>query len=142
MKIPAKTEYACRALLELCLSWPDPKPRQVADIARKQKIPTQFLTHILIALKSLGYVNSNRGKAGGYFLVVDPKSIKLSSIIRQFGGLGLAPEDKQVKIPKEDVMSLIWAQIDTIVLKSLESITFDDIRQRREQQIKTLSFDI
>ena len=142
MKIPAKTEYACRALLELCQSWPNTEPRQGADIAKKQKIPTQFLTHILIALKSLGYVASTRGKTGGYYLIVAPKDIKLSSIIRQFGGLGFTAEDKQVKIPKEDVMSIIWSQIDAIVLKSLDSINFEDIRLRREQQIKTLSFDI
>ncbi len=142
MKIPAKTEYACRALLELCQTWPQTTPRQGADIAKKQKIPTQFLTHILIALKSLGYVDSTRGKTGGYFLITNPQDIKLSDIIRQFGGLGLAPEDKKVKIPKEDVMSLIWAQIDTIVLKSLDNINFEDIRLRREQQIKAISFDI
>lgn len=142
MKIPAKTDYACRALLELCLSWPDTRPRQGADIAKKQKIPTQFLTHILIALKSLGYVDSTRGKTGGYFLVVPPKDIKLSQIIRQFGGLGFAPEDKKTKIPKEDVMSIIWGQIDSLVIRSLDSISFEDIRLRREQQVKTLSFDI
>lgn len=142
MKIPAKTEYACRALLELCQHWPSTNPIQGSDIAKKQRIPTQFLTHILISLKSLGYVDSTRGKTGGYFLITSPKNIKLSDIIRQFGGLGLAPEPKKAKIPKEDVMSVIWAQIDDVVLKSLDNINFEDIRLRREQQIKTLSFDI
>jgi Rrf2 family protein len=142
MKIPAKTEYACRALLELCTNWPDTSPRQGGDIAKKQKIPTQFLTHILISLKSLGYVESTRGKAGGYFLAVSPSEIKLSQIIRQFGGLGLSPVNNREKVHKDDVLSLVWSQIDNIVLQSLDKINFQDIRFRREEQLKTLSFDI
>ena len=142
MKIPAKTEYACRALLELCLTWPNPIPRQAVDIAIKQKIPTQFLTHILIALKSLGYVASTRGQAGGYCLIVHPRDIKLSHIMRQFGGLGLVPEEKQDKVYKEDVMSLIWSQVNEAVLKSLDEINFEDIALRSQQQLQTVSFEI
>jgi len=134
MKISAKTEYACRALLELCLTWPNPIPRQAVDIAIKQKIPTQFLTHILIALKSLGYVASTRGQAGGYCLIVHPRDIKLSHIMRQFGGLGL--------VYKEDVMSLIWSQVNEAVLKSLDEINFEDIALRSQQQLQTVSFEI
>jgi Rrf2 family protein len=142
MKISAKTEYACRALLELCLTWPNPIPRQAVDIAIKQKIPTQFLTHILIALKGLGYVASTRGQAGGYYLVVHPRDIKLSQIMRQFGGLGLVPEEKQAKEYKGDAMSLIWSQVNDVVLKSLDEINFEDIALRSQQQMQTVSFEI
>ena len=142
MKISAKTEYACRALLELCLTWPNPIPRQAVDIAQRQKIPTQFLTHILIALKSLGYVASTRGQAGGYYLIVHPREIKLSHIIRQFGGLGLVPEEKQDKVYKEDAMGLIWSQVNEIVLKSLDEINFEDIALQSQQQMETVSFEI
>jgi len=142
MKIPAKTEYACRALLELCLTWPNPIPRQGVDIAQRQKIPTQFLTHILIALKSLGYVASTRGQAGGYYLIVPPRDIKLSHIIRQFGGLGLVPEEKRDNVYKEDAMSLIWSQVNEIVLKSLDKINFEDIALQSQQRMETVSFEI
>lgn len=69
MKISAKIDYACRALLiELGLHWPDNRPMQVSAIAKRQKIPMNFLVHILITLKELGYVDSIRGKSGGYVL--------------------------------------------------------------------------
>ena len=48
MKIIAKTDYACRALLELSLHWPKQEPLQVTAIADNQQIPIKFLIHILI----------------------------------------------------------------------------------------------
>ena len=90
MNISAKTEYACRALLELSLQWPNVAPRQIADIAVRQKMPTKFLIHILIALKGLGFVDSSRGKSGGYYLTASPQTIKLVDVIRHFGGIGSA----------------------------------------------------
>ena len=94
MKISAKIDYACRALLELALHWPNSTPMQVAAIAKRQRIPMNFLVHILITLKELGYVDSVRGKNGGYVLVKHPQDVRLSAVIKNFGGLGLSSEKK------------------------------------------------
>src|SRR6267142_1058623 len=90
MKISAKIDYACRALLELGLHWPNTTPMQVGAIAKHQKIPMNFLVHILITLKEAGYVDSIRGKSGGYVLIKAPQDIRLGDVIKNFGGLGLS----------------------------------------------------
>ena len=135
MKIPAKTEYACRALLELSLHWPNVVPRQIADIAAKQKIPTKFLIHILIALKGLGYVDSARGKNGGYYLTAAPQKIKLKDIIKHFGGFDSSG-------PQQDILGIIWQEIDVAVLKALNPITFETICNRHRSQGKAIMYDI
>lgn len=137
MKISAKADYACRALMELSLHWPDTKVRQVADIGRRQKIPDKFLVHILIELKGLGYVDSTRGKSGGYYLTAAPDKIKLKDIIRHFGGV-----ESGKKTGTQDVLALIWKDIDAAVLKALENITFETICNRHRTHGKAITYDI
>ena len=69
MKISAKTDYACKAIFELVMHWPKPEPLAINVIARSQRIPIKFLTHILLQLKTMGMVESIRGQRGGYLLV-------------------------------------------------------------------------
>src|SRR2546427_7062657 len=103
MKISAKIDYACRALIELALHWPDRTPLQIRTIAKRQKIPIKFLVHILIHLKQLGLTQSVRGKSGGYVLAQSPTNIKLNMIIKSFGGLGYSSVDEKAKHPDRHV---------------------------------------
>ena len=141
MKIPAKIDYACRALLELSITWPNDKPRHVAEISKKQGIPAKFLIHILITLKSLGYVDSTRGKAGGYVLAKNPADIHLSDVFKTFGGLGFSTGEKK-KSRKIDAMQAVWDDLDGIFIKALEGVTLENIVNRHQQIVKTLSYDI
>ena len=138
MNIPAKTDYACKALLELSLHWPNTVPRQIADIAAKQKIPTKFLVHILIELKGLGYVDSTRGKTGGYYLTGAPQTIKLIDVIKHFGGFETAPKTKK----SQDVIGVIWQEIDQAIIKALTGITFETIINRHRSAGKAMMYDI
>ena len=79
MRISAKIDYACRALLELSLHWPNNIPLQINTIAQNQQMPVKFLTQILLQLKQIGYVQSVRGKKGGYLLAKAPQKIRLMS---------------------------------------------------------------
>jgi Rrf2 family protein len=140
MKVSARMDYAVRALLELGLHWPDTHPRQIRDISRHANVPQKFLIHILIALKNLGYVNSIRGKTGGYILGMEPRQINLADIVKQLGGLGSFDEEKRKK--KNDTVSLLWQDIDNNIVQKLKGVTLEDLCNRQHQQIKTLSYDI
>ncbi len=142
MKIPAKIDYACRALLELSINGANAAPSQVAEIGKKQGIPAKFLIHIMIALKSLGYVDSVRGKSGGYVLIKNPKDICLSDVFKHFGGLGLSSGEKKVRGKKADAMQAVWDELDLTFIKALETVTFEDIVNRHQQLVKTLTYDI
>ena len=141
MKISAKVDYACRALLELALHWPNSTPMQVAAIAKRQKIPMNFLVHILITLKQLGYVDSTRGKSGGYILVKAPQDIKMGEVIKSFGGFGLSEVGGR-KSKSVHVMDVLWQEVDKAVLNSIKDITLETITNRERSRGSAIMYEI
>ncbi len=135
MKINAKTDYACRAMLELALHWPDRTPVRISEIAENQHIPMKFLPHILIQLKDQGYVESIRGKRGGYVLSMAPKNIKLRDIFGDHAEVAVRPE-------KDSVFTAIWQEMDSAVMHFLDSITFEDIIRRHRSHETVLVYAI
>jgi Rrf2 family protein len=91
MKISKRGEYALRALIDLGiaseLGWP---MLQISELASKEKLPIKFLEQIFTQLKTAGYVESRRGKFGGYSLARPTKRIKFGEVIRLIDG-PLAP---------------------------------------------------
>jgi Rrf2 family protein len=91
MKLSKRGEYALRALIDLGiaseLGWP---MLQVSELAAKEKLPIKFLEQIFAQLKATGYVESRRGKFGGYSLARPMSRIKFGAVIRLIEG-PLAP---------------------------------------------------
>ena len=73
MKISAKTEYACIAMLELAAQYGSGEPVRIRRIAERHDVPPRFLVQILLQLKGAGLVASVRGAAGGYQLSSRPR---------------------------------------------------------------------
>ena len=137
MKISAKIDYACRALLELSLHWPNPEPLQVEQISRRQRVPVKFLTQILIYLKQAGYVESVRGKNGGYLLRKLPREIKLNDIMENFQDTNNSRDEKS-----NPIFNPIWREVNQEFLKAMDKFNFEDICNRKRQSDNTLTFQI
>ena len=80
-----KTRYAMIALIRLAKDYGN-GPVPISKIAVEEKIPQRFLEGILLELKSIGILDSTRGKAGGYFLLEHPSEVSLDQIITMFEG--------------------------------------------------------
>jgi Rrf2 family protein len=63
---------------------------QISELAEKEKLPVKFLEQIFTQLKAAGYVESKRGKLGGYFLAKRMDRIRFGTVIRLIDG-PLAP---------------------------------------------------
>ena len=137
MKISAKIDYACRALLELSLHWPDQEPLQVETIAGRQRIPQKFLTQILIHLKQIGYVESVRGKKGGYLLRKLPREIKLNDIMENFQDANKSRDEKS-----NPIFNPIWREVNQEFSKTMERFNFEDICNRKREADNTPTFQI
>jgi len=89
-----KAKYALKALAHLARAYPadggPPKPELGARIAEGETIPRKFLESILADLKRHGYLQSRKGRGGGYWLAKPPDDIHLGAVIRIFEG-PLAP---------------------------------------------------
>lgn len=142
MKISAKIDYACRALLALALHWPNTTPLQIHVIAKRQDIPIKFLTQILINLKQMGYVKSIRGKSGGYLLSQAPEMIQLGEVVQQMSPAKTGRDLPDVSQEKKHVMSLVWAEVDVALAEVMQKITFESIAQRQRHQDNIVMFEI
>jgi Rrf2 family protein len=63
---------------------------QVNELASKEDLPVKFLEQILMQLKAAGYLESRRGKHGGYLLARRPEDIQIGQVVRLIDG-PLAP---------------------------------------------------
>ena len=86
MKISAKDDYACLAVLELSLNYDPNVPIRVQDIAERQNIPVKFLFQIMQVLKRVDIVRSKRGTDGGYVLARPPEAITVGDVIQSISG--------------------------------------------------------
>jgi Rrf2 family protein len=86
MKISARAEYACLALVELARPGPVGEPRHVREIARAQGISDRYLIQVLLRLKAAGLVDSLRGARGGYQLARPAGTISLAEVISAMDG--------------------------------------------------------
>mgnify|MGYP000603148316 CR=1 FL=1 len=80
-----KTQYALQAL-SFMAEQGGMEPILIAEIAQAKNIPIKFLENILLELKKAGFLESKKGKNGGYFFALPPQKIKLSSIFRTIEG--------------------------------------------------------
>ncbi len=140
MRISARCDYACRALLELALNWPNRDSLTIHVISERQKIPTKYLVHILIQLKKMGLVESIRGKQGGYRLVKAPNTISLGEVIRQVGGPLLPVANSVTK--EESAFGSIWREVEGAMAEVLDRITFEDISNREKGMKGTVVYQI
>ena len=91
MKLSKRGEYALRALIDLGIASELGLPMlQASELAAKEKLPVKFLEQIFMQLKAAGYVESKRGKFGGYSLAKRMDRIRFGAVIRLIDG-PLAP---------------------------------------------------
>jgi Rrf2 family protein len=91
VKLSKRGEYALRALIDFGLAQAMGRPLlQVNELASKEDLPVKFLEQILMQLKAAGYLESRRGKHGGYLLAQPPEDIQIGQVVRLIDG-PLAP---------------------------------------------------
>ena len=91
MKISKRGEYALRALIDIGIAKElGCELIRINELAEQERLPVKFLEQILTQLKEAGYVDSKRGRYGGYFLKMPANRIRFGNVIRFIDG-PLAP---------------------------------------------------
>lgn len=148
MKLSKRGEYALRALIDFGLAQALGKPLlQVNELARKEDIPVKFLEQILMQLKAGGYLESRRGKHGGYLLAAPPDQIRIGQVVRLIDG-PLAPiacvsqtayerctcpdeEHCGLRMLMQDVRNAISNILDRFTLADVVEVTLRKMRRDR-----------
>ena len=86
-----KAKYGLKAMAILAKEYGN-GPLLIGEIAKRERIPPKFLELILLELKKKGFLQSKKGKGGGYYLNKLPDTISVGSLIRALDGpLALLP---------------------------------------------------
>jgi Rrf2 family protein len=136
MKISAKTEYACIAMLELAFRHQSEEPVRIREIAERHNVPPRFLVQILLQLKGAGMVLSVRGASGGYRLLLPPEEITIGQVMEIIEGNSeeTSQSSASVDSPVVRVLWQAWNEISAAERRSLASLTLADLVERAKSQ--------
>lgn len=123
MKLSAKAEYACLAMIELAKRASGDPPARVHEIAEEHKIPERYLVQILLQLKGAGLVSSVRGSMGGYLLAKPADTIALADILTAIDGPETDPREREG--PSARALASVWANIRAAEKAVLTGTTID-----------------
>jgi Rrf2 family protein len=129
MHVSAKADYAVRAAIELAAA--EAGPVKGDRIAEAQQIPLKFLENILSDLRHAGYVQSQRGADGGYWLAEPAEAITLADIIRAVDGplanvRGARPESVRYAGSASHLVE-VWIAVRVSLRSVLERVTLADL---------------
>lgn len=112
MKVSAKAEYACLAVLALAQRGQDAAPLRIREISESHEIPERYLVQILLQLKGAGLVTSTRGAAGGYRLARSPEEISIGEVLAAIDGPDLAARDPtRADRVASQVLGRLWDRV-------------------------------
>jgi len=144
MSVSQKCQYALRALFELAKR-DTVKPTAMSQVAEAQAIPPKFLELILSELRQGGFVESRRGRAGGYVLRGRPEEMTVGMIIRFVDGpvapvkciAGNAPSDTTCALYANCAFVDMWSRARDAVASVYDNTTFQDLIERERLRGET-----
>jgi Rrf2 family protein len=80
-----KTKYGLKALTYIAKQEKN-IPVQIATIAAEENISHKYLESILLSLRKAGFLDSKKGKGGGYYLLKPSVEIVMTDVIRVLEG--------------------------------------------------------
>lgn len=132
-----KGRYALRIMGDLATH---PGWVSLGDVAKRQGISRKYLEQVVSLMHKAGFVESLRGKGGGYRLTRDPSQYTLGAILRAAEG-SLAPvdcldctNDRICPQFKTCPTVTMWRDLGKVTASYLDSKTLQDIvDQMRER---------
>lgn len=125
-----KGRYALRAMADLAThdGWVS-----LGDVSKRQGISRKYLEQVIALMHKAGYVESQRGKGGGYRLTRKPEDYTLGEILRAAEG-SLAPvaclqcTNDEICPQVFDCPTVkVWAGLGHVTSEYLDSKTLADI---------------
>lgn len=137
LKIPQRTEYAMRAVIELAIRRARFGEALVParSLAEAQGIPLRFLEQQLGSLHKAGLVQSFRGAGGGCRLARDPAAIRVADVVDAIEGEMypmncLDAEDHSCVQDGQCGLQELWGEVDLAVRQVFERTTIADLADR------------
>jgi Rrf2 family protein len=140
MKITYKGDYALKTILDLAIHYGDGVVT-IHDLGKRIDAPVKFLEQILLDLKRGGFVQSRRGKVGGYMLARHPAQIRLGDVVRFMDGPiePIACTDKKYSGCNDlykCVFRKIWQEVSQATSQIIDKVTFETLANKIKRHEK------
>jgi Rrf2 family protein len=146
MKITYKGDYALKTILDLSLHYGNGVVT-IHELAKRADIPIKFLEQVLLDLKRGGFVESRRGKIGGYMLARPPSGIRLGEVIRFIDGPiePIACAGRSYSGCRDIyrcIFRRIWRDITRATSDMVDGLTFEELAGRVRRHKETPAYQI
>ena len=131
MKVSTKGRYALRVMIDLA-QHKDEGFISLKEIAARQEISMKYLEMIVGILNRADYVQSLRGKSGGYRLSKNSDEYTIGAILKLTEG-SMAPVSclengaDICKRAEECITLPLWKGLDKVIDDYLENISLEDL---------------
>jgi len=146
MKITYKGDYALKAVLDLALHYGGDLVT-IHDMAGRIDAPVKFLEQVLLDLKRGGFIQSRRGKVGGYLLSRPPSKVTVGEVVRFIDG-----PIEPISCVKEGysgcgdmykcVFKDIWCEVYQATSDIIDNVTFEDLVSKAGSIKQVLAYSI
>ncbi len=139
MFVSQKCQYALRAVFELARCHGQGSIK-IARIAEAQAIPRRFLEVILSQLKQAGFVASQRGNKGGYFLTRPPDDLTVGEVMQfvqgPLGPVSCIVGDAKNPCPLYGNCAFLpmWKEVQKALSDIYDNTTFQDLIDQEKQK--------
>jgi Rrf2 family protein len=139
MKITSQEEYGLRCLLRLARAG-DSHSLTIPEIAAAEKMSPPYVAKLLAVLRQAGFIESTRGRSGGYHLTRSPAEMGLGSVLLALGEplydepgycqRHAGPETDGNCIHQGDcTLRALWHTLEQWMRHSLDQITLAELLQ-------------
>jgi Rrf2 family protein len=147
MKITAQEEYGLRCLLRLART--ADKPLTIPEVAAAEHLSAPYVAKLLSVLRQAGFIESVRGRAGGYHVARDPAAIRLGEVMRALGEplfedpvyceRHASPETNGACVHQGSCsLRALWQTLESWMRSTLDRITLADLLQSEGQLAERL----
>lgn len=134
MKFSALEEYGLRCLLRIARQG-EGESLTIPEISRAEGISTSYVAKLLRILRRGGFVESSRGKSGGYILARPPEKIVVGEVQALLGGRLFDTEFCDHHAGFEDICAnstdcsirSLWRVVQSVVDQVLGKTTLRDL---------------
>ena len=133
-EITSKEHYGLRLAIRLAETFKTKKPISLAEISELENISMKYLEHLIVPIKKAKWVESVRGREGGYLIIKDPHKITLKDLIditsqRPYviGCLATGAGRKKCPLDCSCKSKNAWKKVQEALFKSMEDIKFSQL---------------
>jgi Rrf2 family protein len=107
----------------------------LSEVARKYKISIYYLRNLANILMHAKIIGAVEGKKGGYFLVKNPKRLKIGEVVAIFSKKPAVACCNKHLCDKRDFCETVneWRKLNENVFKQITSLSFNDFMQYHRQ---------